>query len=67
LFALQEGEKGGDHRRADGYRHRLARLELKLERDVNARKLEKAVNARKLARDNVRKLAEKENAQLFSS
>ena len=60
LFALQEGEKdGGDHRRADGYRHRLARLERKLEKAVNARKLEKPVNARKLA--------EKENAQLFSS
>ena len=47
LFALQEGEKdGGDRRRADGYRHRLARLERKLVRD---------------------ELAEKENAQLFSS
>ncbi len=33
LFALQEGEKdGGDRRRADGYRHRLARLERKLEK-----------------------------------
>jgi uncharacterized protein YprB with RNaseH-like and TPR domain len=49
LFALDEG---GDSRRADGYRHRLARLERKLEREAN--------NARKL--DNA---AKKKNAQLF--
>jgi uncharacterized protein len=58
LFALQEGERdGGDRRRADGYRHRIARLERKLASRED----------RKLALRDERKLAPKENAQLFSS
>jgi len=65
LFALDEG---GDSRRADGYRHRLARLERKLEAN-NARKLE-ANNARKVEANNARKLdqaGKKKNAQLLWS
>jgi uncharacterized protein YprB with RNaseH-like and TPR domain len=51
LFALEEREQeGGDPRRADGHRHRLARLERKLAR-----------------KDDARKIATKENAQLFLS
>jgi uncharacterized protein YprB with RNaseH-like and TPR domain len=62
LFALQEGEKdGGDRRRADGYRHRLARLERKLASRED-RKL-----ASKDAKRYARELTKKENAQLFSS
>ena len=60
LFALKENRDGGKgSRRADAYRHRLARLERKLERLDDARKLEKLDDAGKLAR--------KENAQLFWS
>jgi tetratricopeptide (TPR) repeat protein len=60
LFALRENKDGGKgSRRADGYRHRLARLERKLEKLSDARKLEKLDDAGKLAR--------KENAQLFWS
>jgi tetratricopeptide (TPR) repeat protein len=56
LFALKEDrEVGRDSRRADGYRHRLARLERKLEKRDDARKLD------------ARKFAGKENAQLFWS
>jgi len=56
LFALKEDrEVGRDSRRAEGYRHRLARLERKLEKRDGARKLD------------ARKIAGKENAQLFWS
>jgi uncharacterized protein YprB with RNaseH-like and TPR domain len=62
MFALKErADQGRDDRRADGYRHRLARLERKLEKEE--RKLEK--EERKLERGE-RKL-EKENAQLLWS
>jgi uncharacterized protein len=60
LFALKEDrEVGRDSRRADGYRHRLARLERKLEKRNEARMLER--------RGGAGKLREKENAQLFWS
>ena len=69
LFALKENRDGGKgSRRADGYRHRLARLERKLEKLDDARKLEKLDDARKLEKlDDAGKLARKENAQLFWS
>ena len=69
LFALKENRDGGKgSRRADGYRHRLARLERKLEKLDDARKLEKLGDARKLERlDDAGKPARKENAQLFWS
>jgi uncharacterized protein YprB with RNaseH-like and TPR domain len=69
LFALKERtEEGRDDRRAESYRHRLARLERKLENkerklENKERKLEE--EERKLEQD-VRKL-EKENAQLLWS
>jgi uncharacterized protein len=47
LFALEEG---GDHRRAERYRHRLARVERKM-----------------ASQDAPRRVAQKDNAQLFSS
>ena len=60
LFGLKEDrEVGRDSRRADGYRHRLARLERKLEQRNLARTLER--------RGGAGKLREKENAQLFWS
>ena len=61
MFALKErSEEGRDDRRAEGYRHRLARLERKLEKEEE-RKLEK--EDRKHEKE-VRKL-EKANAQLL--
>ena len=64
MFALKERtEEGRDDRRAEGFRHRLARLERKLEREEE-RKLEK--EDRKLEREEERKL-EKANAQLLWS
>jgi tetratricopeptide (TPR) repeat protein len=63
MFALKErSEEGRDDRRAEGFRHRLARLERKLEREEE-RKLEK--EERKLEKE-VRKF-EKANAQLLWS
>jgi len=49
LFALKDGgREAGGHRRADGYRHRLARLERKLAREDNARKIARKENAQLL-------------------
>ena len=63
MFALKErSEEGRDDRRAEGYRHRLARLERKLEKEE--RKLERE-EERKLKKED-RKL-EKVNAQLLWS
>jgi tetratricopeptide (TPR) repeat protein len=63
LFALKERtEDGRDDRRAVGFRHRLARLERKLEKEE--RKLEREAE-RQLGRAERR--VEKENAQLLWS
>ena len=63
MFALKERtEEGRDDRRAEGYRHRLARLERKLEREEE-RKLKK--EDRKL--ENQARKLENANAQLLWS